>query len=161
LKVVPPADVLPSPYFKVESPPPALPYGPPPGWFAILDVDVLKPHIKSTLTTPGPLSPDFSGPLLLPVAPLDWAGLPRVTAGYHLDHGAGDVLVSYRLLGASGDGSEADLAGGGPVALRSRLDVHTIDLDYGSGEFLTDGVDICPAFLRDLRGGIGARIAST
>jgi hypothetical protein len=119
---------LPGPYFQ-EDPlldPPDLP---PVGWFAGLDLGIIKAHIKNRLTDRvqiGGLTPDT---VHLPTAPLDWTVAPRVAIGYRLPSGFGGFGLAYRFFGT--DGSESVP---GPDGLRSRLDVNVVDLDYQSWE---------------------------
>jgi hypothetical protein len=129
----PPPPPLPGPYFE-EGPltdPNRLPV---PGWFADLDVGILKPHLKNQLSgsvlNPATGNVDTVG---LPAASLDWTVSPHVQVGYRLPSGFGELSAGYRSLGSSG----TDFVAGtdGPTQLRSRLDFQIIDLDYGSPEF--------------------------
>jgi hypothetical protein len=118
------------PYF-VPDPlldPPQLP---PPGWFAALELDVLKPHLTPHNMLIG--SETVPGVLTVPSAPLDWAASPRALLGYRLPSGFGEVAVVYRGLGTRG--SKGFEGADGPAALNSRLDFNIIDLDYSSREF--------------------------
>jgi hypothetical protein len=126
------------------------------GWFADLALGILKPHLKSRLTTPDGFTPAIN----LPVAPLDWTAAPEFVLGYRLGEAAGEVRLSYRLVGSSGDETRPAFDAAGAGLLRSRLNVNTIDLDYVAPEVLTEGADIACAFLRDLRVGFGLRVAT-
>jgi Legionella pneumophila major outer membrane protein precursor len=122
---------LPGPLFE-EDPlldPPELP---PVGWFASLDLGIIKPHIKNRLTDTVQI--DGLGPdtVHLPTAPLEWTVAPRVEIGYRLPSGFGGFALAYRFFGT--DGSETLLGPDGPASLRSRLDVNVVDLDYQSWE---------------------------
>jgi hypothetical protein len=129
----PPAPPLPGPYFENDplTDPDRLPV---PGWFADLDLGILKPHLKNQLSNmvvnPATGNTDSVG---LPAASLDWTASPHVALGYRLPSGFGEVGVSYRYLGSSGTDQVAGTDG--PTQLRSHLDFHVIDIDYGSPEF--------------------------
>ena len=130
------------------------------GWYTTLDIGLLKPHLKSTLTIdPNLLPAGFAG-----VAPqavlgkLDATFAPRLGLGYRFDGGAGEILLRYRLLGTEGTNAVGgfDAAGGG--RLRSRLNLNVVDIDYVLPEFITpEGIDISPAFSRNLVAGFGVR----
>jgi hypothetical protein len=71
----------------------------------------------------------------VPPAALDWTAAPRFEVGYRLPSGFGDIAVAYRFLTSEGTGTVF-----GPDALaavKSRLDVNMVDLDYISREFST------------------------
>jgi hypothetical protein len=122
---------LPGPYFE-EDPlldPPELP---PVGWFAGLDLGIIKPHIKNRLTDTVRIDGLAPNTARLPTAPLDWTVVPRVEVGYRLPSGFGGIALAYRFFGT--DGSESILGPDGPANLRSRLDVNVVDLDYQSWE---------------------------
>lgn len=122
---------LPGPYFE-EDPlldPPDLP---PVGWFAGLDLGIIKPHIKNRLTDTVQIDGLAPTTVHLPTAPLDWTVAPRIELGYRLPSGFGGFALAYRFFGT--DGSESVLGPDGPVSLRSRLGVNVVDLDYQSWE---------------------------
>ena len=122
---------LPGPYFE-EDPlldPPELP---PVGWFADLDLGIIRAHIKNHLTDTVQIDGLATNTVHLPTAPLDWTVAPRVEIGYRLPSGFGGFALAYRFFGT--DGSESVLGPDGPATLRSRLDVNVVDLDYQSWE---------------------------
>jgi hypothetical protein len=129
-------NLLDRPYFL---PDPLLdpPQFPPPGWFAGLELDVLKPHVTSELTgtvqNAAQVAVGTATTVALPGAPLEWIASPRVVLGYRLPAGFGEVSLAYRGLGTRG--SEDVVGADGPESLHSRLDFNIIDLDYGSREF--------------------------
>jgi hypothetical protein len=129
-------NLLDVPYF-VPDPLLDPPEFPPPGWFAGLELDVLKPHVKNQLTdtvqNATQAANGTSTTVALPNAPLDWVVSPRVFLGCRLPAGFGEVALAYRGLGTRGS---VDIVGqDGPAALNSRLDFNIINLDYISREF--------------------------
>jgi hypothetical protein len=130
------------------------PMGPQLGWFASVEADIVKPHVKNHLsgfvTTDG-----FTDHLLLPNASLDWTGSPRVELGYRFPQGFGEVVIAYRSLVSEGDGvvPNFDFVDGSDGALKSRLNVNVVDLDYASHEF-----SLGPHW--DLKWTAGVRLAS-
>jgi hypothetical protein len=121
---------LPGPYFEFDPllDPPELPA---PGWFTDLEAGVVGPHVKNNVTLdnafPG------GGRLRLPSANLDWTVSPRVAVGYRLPAGFGEISLAYRFLVSEGEGTTS--AQDSLAALKSRLDLNIIDLDYTSREF--------------------------
>src|SRR5262249_3739268 len=110
---------------------------PPPGWFAGLEFDVLKPHVKNELTNTvqnaAQAANGTSTTVALPSATLHWAFSPQIFLGSRLPAGFGEVALASRGLGTRG--SEGIPGAGGPATLNSRLDFNIIDLDYSSREF--------------------------
>ncbi|HXG10234.1 MAG TPA: Lpg1974 family pore-forming outer membrane protein, partial [Gemmataceae bacterium] len=123
----------------VEPPPaiPALPVVNPPGWFAAIELDLVKPHIKNRLQATVPLDDLFNVRLHLPTAELAWTVAPRFEVGYRLPDELGELLVSYRFLVTEGcvRGSSADDLFFSRGSLKSRLDLQVIDLDYAHREY--------------------------
>ncbi len=121
----------------------------------------MKPHLRTQLTT----APDFNGPTGGPItigaSSLDWTGVPEFSLGYRFSQGGGELQATYRLVLSSG--TEAlpgnDLYGN-PARLRSSLNVQTLDFDYITQEFLSEGQDISRFFFRELRAGVGLRAAA-
>jgi hypothetical protein len=128
-----PPPALPGPYFEYNplTDPDRLPT---PGAFTDLEIAVLKPHLKNQLfgrvVNPATGNTDTVG---LPAATLDWAVSPHVALGWRLPSGFGELSLGYRELASQGTNTAAGTDG--PTQLRSRLDFHVIDLDYGSPEF--------------------------
>src|SRR5262249_43088268 len=108
--------------------------GQPPGWFAGVELNLVGPHIKNRLTTPVTVAGFLPDTVHLPTAGLDWAGSPRFEVGSRLGAGFGELLVSYRFLTTEGTTILEDFDAFGAGFLRSRLDLHVIDLDYTSSE---------------------------
>jgi hypothetical protein len=131
---------LPGPYFERD---PLLepPWLPAPGWFTGVDLGIVGPHVKNRLVDTvvvGNRPPDI---VHLPGADLDWTVSPRFEMGYRLPSGFGEFALSYGFLAT--DGTESVLGPDGPAALKSRLDLNIVDLDYASHEFFTEQWPYC------------------
>jgi hypothetical protein len=123
---------LPGPYFEHDFwlDPPDLPA---PGYFTAVDLSVTVPHVMNRLRNTVQLGANPPDVVHVPGADLDWTVAPRLELGYRLPSGFGEISLAYRFLDTDGTGS-----GPGPdttAALRSRLDLQTVDLDYGSREY--------------------------
>jgi hypothetical protein len=138
------------------------------GWFANIEIGLLDPHINSHLnsgsniktpfltpSTPSgsvqtPVAPGssasvinlFGNTITLPIAPLDWAGAPRLRLGYRLADGAGDVQLDWRMLASQGTDVLPGFDAAGDGVLRSRVNVQQAKLTYGSSEFLTNAPNL-------------------
>jgi hypothetical protein len=122
---------LPGPYFEPDprlDPEP----NPPPGCFTDLEVQILDPHVKNNLSMPVTLL-GRTVTVSAPSAPLDWTVAPEMALGYRLPSGFGELLVRYRYLGSSGDGVYQ--GPDSPADVQSRLEMHTLDIDYASREW--------------------------
>jgi hypothetical protein len=106
-----------------------------PGWFGLVDVAVVAPHVKNSLVAPVTLTGVGTDMVHAPQAQLDWTGSPRLGIGYHFAEGFGDVLVSYRFLVTDGTDNipNFDILGDGVV--HSRLNLNVVDIDYRSREY--------------------------
>jgi hypothetical protein len=117
-----------------------LDYGPSiPGWLAGIDIGVVVPHIANKVTSLVTLTNGAVDPVHLPTADLDVRVMPKVELGYRLGQAGGELIFAYRFLAAEGRqtvaGTDLPLfAPGGGAALRSRLDLQVLDLDYASYE---------------------------
>lgn len=125
---------------------PPLPAPPPPGWFGAVTVGAVRPHVTAQVGS----SDDPGGPSRFPFAEPGWAVQPRVEVGYRMPDGAGDVRAGYRFLTASGDDSQSPGSHG-------RVELHTVDLDYVTSEWLAE---FTPDWFRDLRASAGVRLAT-
>jgi hypothetical protein len=103
-----------------------------PGPFVGVEFDLLAPHIKNHISGPVAITGFIPDTVQLPTATLDWVSVPRFDVGYRFAQGCGEAVLSYRYLMSYGkdlvDGFDLN---GLPGYLRSRLDAHVIDLDYG------------------------------
>jgi hypothetical protein len=125
---------IPGPYFERDPrlDPPSLPQ---PGWFTDVEIGIVGPHVKNRLTDTVTVGDRPPVTVHLPSADLDWTVAPRVEIGYRLASGFGEFAVSYRFLVT--DGTSTVLGPDAPAALRSRLDMNIVDMDYASREFYT------------------------
>ncbi len=113
---------------------------PQPGWLFDLEASVVGSHVVDRL---GQFSPLYSPPpplppaVVVPMARLNWTVSPRFELGYRLPSGFGEFDVAYRFLTAEGTGSTpagSPASPDGTAALRSRLNLSLLDLDYASHE---------------------------
>jgi hypothetical protein len=111
------------------------PLAAPPGWFAAVEIGVVKPHVTNRLLGTVPLDGSTADTVHLPNASLDWTAAPLFEGGYRLPDGWGEILLSYRFLQSQGRGTLPNFDVLGPGDLNSRLDLDVIDLDYGSREY--------------------------
>src|SRR5207237_4286724 len=88
-----------------------------------------------------------------PSAPLDWTLSPRFELGYRFADNLGSLMLTYRFLTTEGNPVVADFDPMGDGALRSRLDMQIVDLDYVSRHH-----KCCPDF--DFRWLAGVRLAT-
>jgi hypothetical protein len=123
---------LSGPYFERDAllDPPELP---PPGWFADVEAGLVKAHVKNKLSNAAITGGGAPDVVSLPSAPLGWTVSPRFAVGHRLESGFGEVYLAYRFLTTEGNGSA--IGPDAPAALKSRLDLNIIDLDYASREF--------------------------
>jgi hypothetical protein len=128
--------------------------GAPPGWYAAIEMDVVKPHIKNRLVAPVTVA-GFTSPFGLATAELAWTVAPRFELGYRLPDELGEFVVSYRFLVSEGclcECWEDDLVSYHD-RLKSRLDLNVIDLNYAHREY-----GLGPAW--DMKWRIGVRLAN-
>ena len=104
------------------------------GWFASVDLDLLGAHVNNELVAPVTAGLHTNN-VRLASADLNWTVSPRFEVGYRLGQGAGELLVSYRFLSTDGTATTPAFdALGNAGSLRSRLDMHVVDLDYANQE---------------------------
>jgi hypothetical protein len=129
------------------------PENPQPGCFAGLDVGAFGPKFKNHLNGTV-VNGDFSDQVQVPTAELNWTGAPHVEVGYRLAEGLGEFLVGYESVVSDGRGTLPGFdPDGGAGALKSRLNVNVLDLDYGTREF-----SLGPRW--DMKWRVGLRLAS-
>lgn len=108
------------------------PYGPPmpePGFYASAELDVIRPVLRNRLTNDQPI-PGTGNILTVPGASLSWTVTPWLEVGYRLPRNLGQLSIGYRML--SSQGSASPTIDGIPSAVRSRLTMNMIDLDYAT-----------------------------
>src|SRR5437867_3751110 len=128
------------------------PNSPPLGFFATFEGQVLFPHIKNRLTAPVAVDGLFTDIVHLPTAELDSTGSPRIELGYRFPRGFGEFVAAYRNVNTEGFGRIIAFDPVSDGLLHSRLDVNTVDLDYGSRQFA-----FAPCW--DMQWHVGARLA--
>jgi hypothetical protein len=130
----------------LDSPP-----NPPPGFYATLEVGILRPNVKERLVNPVAIGGDVVD-VTLPMPDLDWVASPRVRVGYRLPDCFGEYVFSYRTIVTDQSGFLAVYDGlGNRGVLRSYLNVQAFDLDYAN-------VSWCWNPLWQARWAIGVRI---
>jgi hypothetical protein len=128
LTVVPPPPPLP-----VTDPGPDGwgPYGPPSnpeGYFFAVELQVVKPELNNRISNEKPVV--AGGTILIPSVGLDWTVSPKFEFGYRLPESLGLFAASYRFLVSEGTGQRTQE--GIDFGARTRVDVNTLDLDYGN-----------------------------
>lgn len=176
----PPANTLPAPSSVSPAAPPLglapggitpfpenVALGPPgqtAGWFGLVEIGLIDPHVNSHLNsgsniktpflTPSTLTGSVQTPLppgsnadvirifgtqiTLPTAPLNWTGAPRLRLGYRFADGAGNLQLEWRMAASQGSDTIPNFNVGGNGLLRSQLNVQQVKFTYGTNEFLTN-----------------------
>ena len=108
------------------------------GWLVGVELAGIVPHIENKLTSPVTLSNGVTDPAVhLPTANLGANVMPKIELGYRFGQGFGEFTLSYRIVAAQGSQyvSGGELPQFAPTgAVTSRLNLQTLDLDYGSYE---------------------------
>jgi len=110
------------------------------------------PVIRQYLRAPVNVGNFFTDTVTLPTADMDLGGAVLFNLRYK-GLGPGVLSASYRLLASEGNNVLSGIDPTGDVFLRSRLNMNTIDLDYGNHPR-----ELGPAWL--LKWDVGARIAT-
>jgi hypothetical protein len=128
----PPPPELERPYLQPDPllDPPALG---PIGWFADVDIGILKPHLVNQQTLPITFPDGTSFQVGVNPSHLNWTISPRFEVGYRLPSGIGGFAVSYRNLTSTG--SEGVIGADGPATLSSRLNANVGELNWVSNEY--------------------------
>jgi hypothetical protein len=135
------ADAAEAPYFQLD---PLLdpPHLPQPGWFVAAEAQLTRPRVLGALVPETPAVVPGVGPVVvsLGAVPLDWTVGPKLSAGYRLPSGFGDLLMSYRFFNTQGSNPivanpNTGLFGASPAMQTSRLSLNQLDLDYSSREY--------------------------
>jgi hypothetical protein len=103
------------------------------GWFADVDVGILKPHLLNHVGLPVTFPDGSSTQVGVNAVPLNWTAAPRVEVGYRFAAGLGGVALSYRNM--TSEGSQALIGADGPATLTDQLNASIIDLDWVSNEY--------------------------
>jgi hypothetical protein len=126
----------------------------PPGIFFNGESSVVWPHFRNELVggqvtfaqlsgvspvsnvglPPGDGLPVTGDLLKFPGNPLNATVAPRLEIGYRFPDGFGELKVGYRFLESTGSDT-LTLGALGDASQKGRLDVHFVDLDYGTREF--------------------------
>src|SRR6266478_6782485 len=136
--------------------------GLPIGWFTGVDLYVVHPEIDSQVNNsnlgPGdPFHGTFTNATRLPVGDMNWTVMPKVTVGYRLENGLGELIASYRILAANSSGTLLNFNAAGAAQLHTRTTAQVLDLVYGSSD-RTDGLPWYYPTIRHYT--LGLRVAS-
>lgn len=101
-----------------------------PHFFALHEVDILKPHIKGALSNNVPLPDGSQVQVQPPTTQPDWTGAPAFEFGWTLPHSLGYFALDYRGFAAQGHQNSLGLDGT-EYALRTRLTLNQGAFDYG------------------------------
>jgi hypothetical protein len=128
----PPPPDLENPYFQQDPlvDPPELGQ---PGWFADVDIGILKPHLVNEEGYAVTFPDGSSTRVGVNPTSLNWTVSPVLEVGYRLPSGFGGIAVSYRNM--TSQGSQSAIGADGPVALSSLLNVNVGSLDWVSNEY--------------------------
>jgi hypothetical protein len=153
----PPALAAPAPRSGPFAPPPASPFPPrdaqdplyqprdpgrngwglydwpslPENFFADVEIDILKPHLKAALTNSVSFPNGSQATVQPPMAQVGWTAAPRIEVGWFIQPSLGYFALSYRGFATDGR-QDVTALDGTPFALRTRLDVNQVAFDYGT-----------------------------
>ena len=124
-----------------------VPGGPRPGFFGAVDFSVLFPHVQHNVSSTVPINyngvfvdfPPFAPPrpmdtVNLPFAPQDATLAPKFTLGWRFSGERGGIQLTYRNIASEGDDWISNFDAAGDGALRSRLDLNEVGLNYTTSE---------------------------
>src|SRR5262249_39782324 len=120
-----------------------------PGVFFDAQLALVKPVLKNRIGNDTPL-PGSGVMLHVPSVDLDFVASPTFEIGYRFCDSAGYVALAYNFLGCEGTGPV--VMNGVPFDTRTRVNINTIDLDYGTTPY-----EFAPRYTLSWR--IGARIS--
>lgn len=100
-------------------------------FFADVEVDILKPHIKAALTDTVTFRDGTQATVQPPTTQLGWTAAPRLEVGWFVKPSLGYFALSYRGFADQADQNALGLDAT-PYALRTRLDVNQGAFDYGT-----------------------------
>jgi hypothetical protein len=122
--------------------------GPPPGFFANVELFLLRPHLNSALT--GNVNQGLDTVALTTQGPLGTTVSPTFELGYRLPKQRGEFMVAYRFEAIERNHVPDDVLGG--LSQRDRLNMNLIDLDWSNHHPFALGLGW------DLRFNIGVRV---
>ena len=96
---------------------------------APFEVFLLFPSVRQNLNAVVNVGTLYSTTAQLPSAPLHFTAAPTFNLRFNF-RDLGEFGASYRLLASQGDATVSGIDPAGPVALRSRLDMQVLDLNY-------------------------------
>ena len=121
--------------------------GIPVGWFTDLELTAANARMSNRMNSEGLLTGTFPSPVSVPSASLDWTAMPKITLGYRMAEGWGELSASYRILSTQGSGSAS------PGSESSRLLQQVLDLDYSLTDLFPNDLWLVPRQIR-LSGGV-------
>jgi hypothetical protein len=131
LVYTPPPEPAPPPAAVLDPGPngwaPYEPLSTPAGFFFDVQTVILYPTLKDHVVNTSGSAP---AQLQVPTVSLDLTASPTFEFGYRLPDSAGYFAASYRFLASQGTGTTT--IDGAPFDAKTRLDVETFDLDYGT-----------------------------
>jgi hypothetical protein len=103
----------------------------PENFFADAEIDILKPHLKAALTNQVNFPGGVQDTVQPPTAQVGWTAAPRFEFGWFIPPSLGFFALSYRGFVSNGQ-QDMTAVDGTPFAVRTRLDVNQIAIDYGT-----------------------------
>ena len=100
-------------------------------FFADIEVDILKPHLKSALTNTVTFPNGSQTTVQPPTTQVGWTAAPRIEVGWFIQPSLGYFALSWRGFADQAEQNATSLDGT-PFALRTRLDVNQVTFDYGT-----------------------------
>jgi hypothetical protein len=104
-----------------------------PGWFANVDVAVIKPHVTNDMLEQVTTGSGKMFTVQPGSAHLNWTAAPRIEVGYRLPSGFGEISLSDRYFQTQGTGLV--LGPDGPATRTTHFLVNFSDLDYATREY--------------------------
>jgi hypothetical protein len=106
----------------------------PPQFYAMHEVDILKPHLKAALTAPLPFPDGTVVVVQPPTTQPGWTGAPVFEFGWTLPNSLGYFAINYRGFWVQGNQNALGLDGT-EYALRTRLTLNQFAFDYGTAPY--------------------------
>ncbi len=99
--------------------------------FFDVEVDILKPHLKSALSNAVTFPNGSEVNVQPPTTQMGWTAAPRVEVGWSMPQSLGYFALSYRGFADQAE-QTATAPGGVSYGLRTRLDLNQVAFDYGT-----------------------------